>query len=133
MCEIEAVTASVTLERMKLGVARLCLDCDEVHDLERCPTCASEVFAYLTRWVPRANGRLSQPTRPAPERPEVEAYRQITGQPPTTGKRRLFVGSALGLGVLGVAGWRIWRRTATPGQTPESSPASEQPLDKEPA
>ena len=32
---------------MKLGVARLCLDCDEVHDEERCPTCASEVFAFL--------------------------------------------------------------------------------------
>lgn len=118
---------------MKLGVARLCLDCDEVHDLERCPTCASEVFAYLTRWVPRANGRLSQPARPDPERPEVEAYRQITGQPPKAGKRRLFVGSALGLGVLGVAGWKIWRGAANLDQTPEGFAASEEPSDKEPA
>ena len=36
----------VTLVSMKLVVARLCLDCDEVHDEERCPTCASEVFAF---------------------------------------------------------------------------------------
>ena len=114
---------------MKLGVARLCLDCDEVHDLERCPTCASEVFAYLTRWVPRANGRLSKQT--PPERPEVDTYRQITGQQPRSGKRKLFVGSALGLGVLGVAGWRVWRRTNIE-QTPEST-ASETPTSKEPA
>lgn len=117
---------------MKLGVARLCLDCDEVHDLERCPTCASEVFAYLTRWVPRANGRLSQPTRPEPERPEVETYRQITGQQAKS-KSGLFVGSALGLGVLGVAGWRIWRRSANAAQSPESAVASAKPSDKEPA
>ncbi len=117
---------------MKIGVARLCLDCDEVHDLERCPTCASEVFAYLTRWVPRANGRLTQPKRPVPERPEVEAYRQITGQEPKA-RRRLFVGSAVGLGVLGVAGWRIWRRSGNLEQTAESSAASEKPTSKETA
>ena len=97
---------------MKLGVARLCLDCDEVHDQERCPTCASEVFAFLTRWVPRSNGRLAQPARPSPERPELEAYRQITGIERNGGKGRLFVRSVLGLGVLGIAGW-LWRRTAT--------------------
>jgi hypothetical protein len=133
MCETAAVTQGVTLERMKLGVARLCLDCDEVHDLERCPTCASEVFAYLTRWVPRANGRLTQPKRPVPERPEVDAYRQITGQEPKAGRRRLFVGSAVGLGVLGVAGWRIWRRSGNLEQTPESSAASEKPTSEEPS
>ena len=108
---------------MKLGVARLCLDCDEVHDLERCPTCASEVFAYLTRWVPRSNGRLAPSTRPSPERPEVETYRQITGQQPSgAGKRRLFVRSAVGLGMLGIAGW-MWRR-ARGKQGPSSAPAT---------
>lgn len=37
---------------MQLGVARLCLNCEEVHDAETCPACASENYAYLTRWVP---------------------------------------------------------------------------------
>ena len=95
---------------MKLGVARLCLDCDEVHDQERCPTCASEVFAFLTRWVPRSSGRIGQPARSLPEGPEVEAYRQITGTQRNGGKGRFFVRSAVGLGVLGIVGW-MWRRT----------------------
>ena len=102
---------------MKLGVARLCLDCDEVHDQERCPTCASEVFAFLTRWVPRSNDRLSQPERPVAERPEVDVYRQITGVG-RNGKGRLFVGSAVGLGVLGIVGW-IWRRAAQSKDAPK--------------
>jgi hypothetical protein len=42
---------------MQLNVARLCLDCEEVHSSQSCPTCASETFAYLTRWVPRIETR----------------------------------------------------------------------------
>ena len=44
---------------MQLNVARLCLDCEEVHDAQRCPVCASETFAYLTRWVPRIETRTA--------------------------------------------------------------------------
>ena len=75
---------------MQLRVARLCLDCEEVHDEYRCPICASEVFAFLTRWVPRSNGRLTH-LRPAPEEgPEVDTYRQITGQQPkNSGRQRI--------------------------------------------
>jgi hypothetical protein len=115
-----ARTGGVTLEGMKLGVARLCLDCDEVHDQERCPTCASEVFAFLTRWVPRSNDRVGQPTRPVPERPEVEAYRQITGTSRNASKS-LFVRSAVGLGVLGIVGW-MWRRAGKGKQDPSPAP-----------
>jgi hypothetical protein len=113
---------------MKLGVARLCLDCDEVHDQERCPTCASEVFAFLTRWVPRSNGRVGQPTRPVPERPELEAYRQITGK--QHAGKSLFVRSAVGLGVLGIVGW-MWRRAGKGKQDP--SPASKDAISVESA
>ena len=45
---------------MQLRVARVCLDCEEVHDAQHCPVCASEMFAFLTRWVPvdeRRGGR----------------------------------------------------------------------------
>ena len=48
---------------MKLDVARLCLDCEEVHDSQKCPVCASETFAYLRRWVP-SDGK--------PQKPEVK-------------------------------------------------------------
>jgi hypothetical protein len=37
---------------MQLRVARVCLDCEEVHDAQQCPVCASGMFAFLTRWVP---------------------------------------------------------------------------------
>jgi len=36
---------------MQLRKARVCLDCEEVHDLDACPVCASEAFAYLTQWL----------------------------------------------------------------------------------
>ena len=53
---------------MQLNVARLCLDCEEVHGSQSCPKCASETFAYLTRWVPRIETRT--PAR-VPARPLV--------------------------------------------------------------
>jgi RNA polymerase subunit RPABC4/transcription elongation factor Spt4 len=37
---------------MKLRSSRLCLDCEEIHDAQQCPACASESFVYLTKWVP---------------------------------------------------------------------------------
>lgn len=115
---------------MKLGVSRLCLDCDEVHDQERCPVCASEVFAFLTRWVPRSDGRLTH-VRPSPERPELETYRQITGQQPKDSLRhRLLLRGAVGLGMLGMAGW-LWRRASgAPTETADtatSDPPTEKP------
>ena len=36
---------------MQLRNARLCLDCEEVHDAQQCPACASEMYAPITRWV----------------------------------------------------------------------------------
>jgi hypothetical protein len=37
---------------MQLRNARLCLDCEELHTEQQCPICASESFAYVSRWVP---------------------------------------------------------------------------------
>lgn len=41
---------------MKLRDARLCINCDEVYEAEgiyaRCPSCGSESFALISRWVP---------------------------------------------------------------------------------
>ena len=37
---------------MQLRVARLCLDCEELHADKRCPRCASSSYAFVTNWLP---------------------------------------------------------------------------------
>jgi hypothetical protein len=90
---------------MQLKIARVCLDCDEVHDAQRCPVCASEAFAYLTRWVPAPERRM----RPRPTTsPEAEVFRELTTPLPAPKRGQLLKQSALGVMVIAVAGW-IWR------------------------
>jgi len=77
---------------MQLRVARLCLDCEEVHDAQQCPVCASETFAYLVRWVP-------VPERRSP--PRAAAARPARRPSPKTA-----IGfGVVGLGVVGLARW----------------------------
>jgi hypothetical protein len=65
---------------MQLRTARLCLDCEEIHDEERCPVCLSEAFSYLTRWIPaeerRTPRRLPSATNVRPERSPVARWVQ---------------------------------------------------------
>src|SRR5215210_616484 len=91
---------------MQLRIARLCLDCEEVHDLGQCPVCASETFTFLTRWVPTEERRRP----PRSQGPEVEVYRRLTSgevAPPKGG--RLLKNGLVGLAALGVVGL-IWGR-----------------------
>jgi len=37
---------------MQLRVARLCLNCEELHADHSCPVCASERYAFLSTWLP---------------------------------------------------------------------------------
>jgi hypothetical protein len=53
---------------MQLRVARLCIDCEEIHDSLQCPVCASEAFEYVTRWVPTHERRATS-GRPRHHRP----------------------------------------------------------------
>jgi hypothetical protein len=98
---------------MQLRTARVCLDCEEVHDAQQCPTCASETFAYLTRWVPvperRARPRPAEP----PNRETVDTYREMLSPQRTIGWSMIRRG-ALGLAIFGVAGW-LWGRNARTG------------------
>ena len=65
---------------MQLRVARVCLDCEELHDARQCPVCASQSFAYLTRWVPAPERRMS--SRPAVEQaPKGEEPVQVNDVP----------------------------------------------------
>jgi hypothetical protein len=42
---------------MQLRVARLCLDCEELHVDNACPRCASKRYAFLTAWLPSEERR----------------------------------------------------------------------------
>ena len=95
---------------MQLRTARVCLDCEEVHDAQQCPTCASETFAYLTRWVPVPERRARpRPVEPA-NRETVDTYREMLSPQRASGWSMIRRG-ALGLAIFGVAGL-MWRRNA---------------------
>src|SRR5437870_1410964 len=49
---------------MQLRVARLCLDCEELHVDDACPICASSRYAFLSIWLPSQERRRWR--RPAP-------------------------------------------------------------------
>ena len=112
--------------------ARLCLDCEEVHDLQHCPICSSESFAFLTRWVTpsdtaaaEAAPRTTRPPDPVGRREQVDAYRQILNPAPPPNRGRLVARGALGLALLGVARM-VWRAAPEPGadSKPQSRPGS---------
>ncbi len=86
---------------MQLRMARLCLDCEEVHDGYQCPVCASDHFTYLTRWVP-APERRSRPRLASPPSEQLDTYRKLTAPAPQGG--RLVTRALVGLGAAGVLG-----------------------------
>jgi hypothetical protein len=108
---------------MQLRNARLCLDCEEVHDNDHCPTCASETFAFITRWVPaperRSNPRAIEP----PVAETLDTYKQMLGSDKSHNHRWTLVkGGAMGLALFGVAQW-LWQKNATRDtQSPQSGP-----------
>ena len=98
---------------MKLNNARLCLDCDEVHDEAHCPSCASESFAFIKRWVttPEARARAAVENESRTERARgrrpIARCSGANHDPSMT--RRLVRGGVVGLAVLGAAGWLLQR------------------------
>jgi hypothetical protein len=90
---------------MQLRDARLCLDCEELHMQDRCPVCASDAWAFVTRWVPPTE------RKPRPRR-----------TPPPAPSRRLrwMTGGVTGLALLATARWlsRPLPQSATPPEEP---------------
>ena len=111
---------------MRLDDARLCLDCEEIHEDQECPACGSEAYAFLTRWIQsttrerEAQARpskrhLDEPvvaaSRPTPSRADLDALRRVVAgepPPPSTG-RKILTRGLMGLAAAGVAGW-VWSR-----------------------
>src|SRR5437667_12627603 len=93
---------------MQLRVARVCLDCEEVHDAQKCPVCASETFAFLTRWVPVDERRQSRGSGPPPPAPV-----------PSSSSPGRWVTRGVAGGALFAAGQWLWRATR-PAATDEN-------------
>jgi hypothetical protein len=95
---------TVYTDPMQLHTARLCLDCQEVHEAGACPICGSESFAFITRWIPAPERRVTVRPERAPN--DVDTYRQLLAAdaaPPKTHqwlKRGAVVAAAVT-----VAGW----------------------------
>jgi hypothetical protein len=128
---------------MRLVNARLCLDCEEVHEQQHCPICSSESFAFMTRWVtpsdaaaaeasPRASSRPpDQVDRQAPptverreqlhRREQVDAYRQILNPGPPPRRGRMVARGAIGLALLGLARM-VWRAAPEPAADDAAAP-----------
>ena len=94
---------------MQLRVARLCLDCDEIHADQTCPVCGSESFGYISRWIPAPERR----TRPRPATsPAADAYRELLNpDQPRPDKSRWLRHGVIGVTAVSVVGW-LWRRAA---------------------
>jgi hypothetical protein len=127
---------------MRLDDARLCLDCEEIHDEQECPSCGSEAYAFLKRWI-KTTGNGSQRRRDAPPPPpgpslrqpppddQLDAWRRIVeGRPAAPGKGKLVVRSLVGLAAMGLAGW-AWSRTGSAGS--KGSEGSGSSKDDEPS
>ncbi len=122
---------------MQLRNARLCLDCEEVHDAQHCPACASESFAFITRWVPSPSSS-AEPPQPAPdqvrpERPQprprsedvepaaretLDTYRQLLDRAPRPSPWRFVPHGAVGLALFGLAGWVLKQNNQRPSPGP---------------
>ena len=107
---------------MQLRNARLCLDCEEVHeDPQCCPVCASESFAFIKRWVPASErrGRSRPPDAAVENRDTVNTYKELltASQEPRLSTWQLVRGGAVSLAVLGAAGWLL-RRNAVASSPP---------------
>jgi hypothetical protein len=74
---------------MQLRVARLCLDCEELHVADVCPVCASDRYAFLSTWLPseeRRKWRRGRPPGEEPASPGIRAWprkivRWLEGEP----------------------------------------------------
>jgi hypothetical protein len=107
---------------MDLREARLCLDCEEIFEGPHCPLCASESFAFVSRWVP-ARARRTGP-KPAVS-PEAATYRRLLVADAVKPKAmRLIKRGAVGLAVVSLARW-LWRQGGPAARRERPRPGKE--------
>ena len=97
---------------MHLSLARLCLDCQEVHEADRCPVCTSEAFGFITRWVTidEAPPRVPPREQSVGRASKVDSYRQILNPTPQRSRTAKWLrkgGLVVAAGYLARWGWQI--------------------------
>jgi hypothetical protein len=119
-CVSSAFMATGYHGTMQLRIARLCLDCEEIHDQQTCPICSSESFVYISRWIP-APERRARPR--AVESPEtVNTYRRLLEPEDVTAEAvRWMKRGVIGLAAVGIAGW-FWRAKSANGDSTQPKP-----------
>src|SRR5678809_230039 len=96
---------------MQLRNARLCLDCEEVHEGQQCPSCASESFVFITRWVPAPERRQKPRSGEPPPSPDsVDAYKELLNPHQDSAGWRFVKRGAVGLALFGVASLMFSKR-----------------------
>ena len=112
--------ASLTYTKdMQLRTARLCLDCEEVHESQECPICLSEAGVYLTRWIPpeeRRTRRFPSAIKVTPVARDPAGW--LTRDPARWVRRGVF-----GLAVLAASRW-LWQ-TRSEAQSRSTTDAPE--------
>jgi hypothetical protein len=104
---------------MQLNVARLCLECEEVHEAWTCPRCTSETFAYLSRWIPVPERRA----RPRSEETQPKRVVVAAENKPVPSRGRWLKRGAL-LAVVGLGGW-LWSQHAAKPAPRSDTPTRE--------
>jgi hypothetical protein len=109
---------------MQLRNARLCLDCEEIHDGAQCPGCASETFAFIKRWVPAPERRSLNRSTDGHNDETLRTYRELLDidrkKRPAAGWR-LVRGGAVALALIGAAGWMLRRNSESQKDLPTGS------------
>jgi hypothetical protein len=108
---------------MQLGTARICMDCEEIHDQPHCPVCGSEMFAYLSRWIPSPERRIPKSTPTPTDGERLQAYRELLGAATQPKAARWARRGALGLAAMLATGL-LWRRSANRRTSPDSASES---------
>jgi len=109
---------------MQLHVARLCMDCEEVHDAQTCPVCGSETFAFISRWIPTPE-RRQRPRTPEPAE-AVDTYRELLSPTaPRSGAARWLRRGAVGLAAATAVGW-AWQRRSRPSSPAENAGSADE-------
>ena len=107
---------------MHLSVARLCLDCQEIHDDDRCPVCTSEAFGFVTRWVKvDAAPRRAPKEGRAADASRIDSYREILNPQPRRSTAAKWLGKTgllVAAGYLARWGWQMAAQTKRADQPP---------------
>jgi hypothetical protein len=118
----QAAAAGYT-RAMQLRIARLCLDCEEIHAAQQCPICASDEYAWITRWVPAPERRMRPRRTPSADATAAKTAVAVQ-KSPAAPRHHLLTRGIVGITAVGLAGWIL--RARKPGATPASEASSAQ-------